>query len=79
MDGSASTKFVMFCRGPKAGEVWQDPTEEPFIYRVAYRPKHGRTRHVYSLTELCDDFYYYEYDGVQVRDTKMRWSYVATE
>ena len=77
MDGGISIKYAMFLHGPKDGEVWQDLTREPFLYRIAYRPKHGRTRHVYTLLHLDDEFYYYEYEGVQVRDRKMRWAYAC--
>ena len=79
MDGGISIKFAMFYGGPKDGEVWQDLSRNPFIYKIAYRPTHGRTRHVYELTKHDDDFYFYDYDGVQIRDKKMRWAYVACE
>ena len=74
MDGGV--KYVMFCRGPKCGEIWQDDSDlGPFLKKVAWKPKHGRTRHVYRLLKLDDRFFYYEYEGVQVCDKKMRWGY----
>ena len=78
MDGGISIKYAMFLHGPKDGEVWIDDSDlGPFLQKVGYKPKHGRTRHVYELIEFDTEFFYYLYKGAQVRDQKMRWNYAS--
>ena len=77
MDSGINLKYVEFVGGPKDGRIWQCLSPDPFISKVAYRPKHGKTRHVYECEHLLDDFYFYNYIGVQIRNKKMRWRYVS--
>lgn len=79
-DGGTSSeiKYVQFIDGPKDGEIWIDDSDlGPFLQKVGWKPKHGRTRHVYELIEFDKEFFYYFYKGAQVRDQKMRWSYAS--
>ena len=77
MDGG-QIKYVQFIDGPKDGEIWIDDSDlGPFLQKVGWKPKHGRTRHVYELVEFDEEFFYYLYNGVQVRDQKMRWGYAS--
>lgn len=77
MGSDTSLKYVEFLGGPKDGRIWQCLSPDPFLKTIAYRPKHGRTRHIYTVEHLLDDFYFYNYVGVQIRNKKMRWSYVS--